>query len=63
MGVATPCVSHASAMASYAVFFIDSAAIGLQRMEAADAVAAEGMVLDQRLSFTVDRFPGATSNS
>jgi hypothetical protein len=34
-------------MTSYAVFFIDPAAIGLQRVEAADAAAAEGMVLDQ----------------
>jgi hypothetical protein len=34
-------------MTSYAVFFIDPAAIGLQRVEAADAAAAEEMVLDQ----------------
>jgi hypothetical protein len=34
-------------MTQFAVFFIDPAAIGLQRVEASDAAAAEGMVLDQ----------------
>jgi hypothetical protein len=34
-------------MTQFAVFFIDPAAIGLQRVEAANAAAAERMVLDQ----------------
>ena len=36
------------AMASFAVFFCDAAAIGLQRVKAADAAAAEAIVLDQQ---------------
>jgi hypothetical protein len=46
-------------MTSYAVFFIDPAAIGLQRVEAADAAAAEGMVLDQHPDAQVHAVDGA----
>jgi hypothetical protein len=46
-------------MTSYAVFFIDPAAIGLQRVEAADAAAAEGMVLDQHPDAEVHAVDGA----
>jgi hypothetical protein len=35
-------------MTSYAVLFIDLAAVGLQRLYAPDAAAAEAIVLDQR---------------
>jgi hypothetical protein len=41
------------------VFFIDPAAIGLQRVEAADAAAAEGMVLDQHPDAQVHAVDGA----
>ena len=34
-------------MTSYAVLFIDPVAIGLQRLDAPDAAAAEAIVLDQ----------------
>ena len=34
-----------SAMASFAVFFADDAAIGMERIEATDAAAAEAMAL------------------
>ena len=46
-------------MTSYAVFFIDPAAIGLQRVEAADAAAAEDMVLDQHPDAQVHAVDGA----
>ena len=46
-------------MASYAVFFMDLAAIGIQRVEAADAAAAEGMVLDQNPDAEVHAVDGA----
>lgn len=51
--------SLASAMTSYAVFFSAPAAIGLQRVEAADAAAAEGMVLDQHPDAQVHAVDGA----
>jgi hypothetical protein len=47
------------AMASYAVFFMDLAAIGIQRVEATDAAAAEGMVLDQNPDAEVHAVDGA----
>ncbi len=46
-------------MTSYAVLFIDPAAIGLQRVEAADAATAEGMVLDQHPDAQVHAVDGA----
>jgi len=46
-------------MARYAVFFIDQAAIGLQRVEAADAAAAEAIVLDQHPDAIVHAVDGA----
>ncbi|WP_398335994.1 hypothetical protein [Vulcanococcus sp.] len=46
-------------MTSYAVFFIDPAAIGMQRGEAADAAAAEEMVLDQHPDAQVHAVDGA----
>ena len=48
-----------SAMKSFAVFFMDPAAIGLQRVEASDAAAAEGMVLDQHPDAQVHAVDGA----
>ncbi len=50
---------QASAMTSYAVFFIDPAAIGLQRVQATDAAAAEAMVLDQHPDAQVHAVDGA----
>jgi len=41
-------------MLSFAVFFADEAAVGITRVEAADAAAAEALVLDQH--------PGAPGN-
>jgi hypothetical protein len=46
-------------MTQFAVFFIDPAAIGLQRVEASDAAAAEGMVLDQHPDAQVHAVDGA----
>ena len=48
-----------SQMPSYAVFFIDPAAIGLQRVEAANAAAAEQVVLDQHPDAEVHAIDGA----
>ena len=47
------------AMASFAVFFCDAAAIGLQRVEAADVAEAEQMVLDQHPDAEVHAVDGA----
>ena len=57
--VASSGKSLASAMTSYAVFFVDAAAIGLQRVEPSDAAAAEGMVLDQHPDAQVHAVDGA----
>ena len=46
-------------MPQFAVFFMDLAAIGLQRIEAADAAAAEGIVLDQHPDAQVHAVDGA----
>ena len=46
-------------MTSYAVLFIDPAAIGLQRLDAPDAAAAEAMVLDQHPDAQVQALDGA----
>lgn len=48
-----------SLVTQFAVFFIDPAAIGLQRVEASDAAAAEGMVLDQHPDAQVHAVDGA----
>ncbi len=45
--MATTRVSGNLPVTQFAVFFIDPAAIGLQRLDAPDAAAAEAMVLDQ----------------
>jgi hypothetical protein len=51
--------SLTAAMTSYAVFFCDPAAIGLQWVEAADAAAAAEMVLDQHPDAQVHALDGA----
>ena len=51
--------AHASAMASYAVFFADDAAIGLERIEAADAAEAEAMALELHSDAQVHAVDGA----
>jgi hypothetical protein len=57
--VATTRVSGYLYVTQFAVFFIDPAAIGLQRVEAADAAAAEGMVLDHHPDAQVHAVDGA----
>lgn len=59
MAVATNRESGHLPVTQFAVFFIDPAAIGLQRVEAADAAAAEGMVLDQHPDAQVHAVDGA----
>ncbi len=49
-------------MTSCAVFFMDPAAIGLQRLDAPDAAAAEGMVLDQHPDAQMHTLDGALVN-
>ena len=46
-------------MTSCAVYFMDAAAIGLQRLNAPDAAAAEAMVLDQHPDAHVHAVDGA----
>ncbi len=57
--MATTRVSGNLPVTHFAVFFIDPAVIGLQRVEAADAAAAEGMVLDQHPDAQVHAVDGA----
>jgi len=46
-------------MLSFAVFFADEAAVGMTRVEAADAAAAEALVLDQHPGGRVHAVDGA----
>ncbi|MGA0021386.1 MAG: hypothetical protein ACO3GW_04395 [Vulcanococcus sp.] len=46
-------------MTNYAVFFMEPAAIGLQRIDALDAAAAEATVLDQHPIAQFHAFDGA----
>lgn len=46
-------------MTNYAVFFMEPAAIGLQRIDALDAAAAEATVLDQHPNAQFHAFDGA----
>ncbi len=46
-------------MTQFAVFFIDPAAIGLKRLDAPDAAAAEGMVLELHPDAQVHAVDGA----
>jgi len=46
-------------MLSFAVFFADEAAVGMSRVEAADAAAAEALVLDQHPGGRVHAVDGA----
>jgi len=47
-------------MLSFAVFFADEAAVGITRVEASDAAAAEALVLDQHPGGRVHAVDGAT---
>jgi len=47
-------------MLSFAVFFADEAAVGITRVEAADAAAAEALVLGQHPCGRVHAVNGAT---
>jgi len=46
-------------MLSFAVFFADEPAVGMSRVEAADAAAAEALVLDQHPGGRVHAVDGA----
>lgn len=47
-------------MLSFAVFFADEAAVGMTRVDAADAAAAEALVLDQHPGGRVHAVDGST---
>ena len=47
-------------MVSFAVFFADEAAVGITRVEALDAAAAEALVLDQHPGGRAHAVDGAT---